>query len=103
MIVYEVNLLVDREVSDAYLAWLRPHIDEMLTFPGFLDARLWRRDADDEGEEDDGRARYTVHYHLEDRASLEAYFQGPAARMREDGLQRFGGRFQATRRILQET
>ena len=103
MILYEVNLQVDREIEDDYLAWLRPHIEEMLTFAGFIDAHLWTRAAEDEGEVPDQTARFTIHYQVTDREHLDAYFQGPAQRMRDDGLLRFEGQFTASRRILQRT
>ncbi|QDQ40331.1 DUF4286 family protein [Legionella geestiana] len=44
---------------------------------------------------------FTVHYRLQNRDSLEHYFKENAAAMREDGLRRFGGRFSASRRILE--
>ncbi|MEC9072583.1 MAG: DUF4286 family protein [Myxococcota bacterium] len=103
MIVYEVNLRVDEALVEEYLAWLRPHIEEMLAFPGFLGAQLWTRRAEDEGDAPDDTRRFTVHYQIATREDLEAYFQGPAQRMRGDGLKRFTGRFSATRRVLHPT
>lgn len=95
-VTYEVNLSVDAEVADAYLEWLHAHIGQMLALPGFLDARL----AEVLEPVEAGRRQWSVAYRLRDRAALEAYLAGPAARMREDGQRRFGGRFQASRRVL---
>ena len=99
MIVYEVNLTVDREIADDYAAWLGPHIEEMLALPGFESAE-WLEDVDYDDEE--GAApRWSVRYRLASHEDLTRYYEEHAERMRADGLDRFGTKFQATRRVLQ--
>ena len=93
MVIYEVNLTLEDEIAADFHAWLMEHVAEMLTFDGFRDAKLFR-------VEDESFHRLTVWYTVESRDALDRYFNGAASRMREDGLKRFGGRFQATRRIL---
>lgn len=39
-VVYEVNLEVDADIADAYVAWLVPHMAEMLAIDGFLQTTL---------------------------------------------------------------
>lgn len=39
-IVYEVNVSVDMNVSEEYKVWLKSHIEEILTLPGFLRTSL---------------------------------------------------------------
>ena len=99
-VVYEVNLAVERDVADAFAAWLAPHIDEMLGFDGFEGADWYERRPEDEGGDPDGPVLWTVGYRVRDRAALDAYLAGPAQRMRGDGLARFEGRFTASRRVL---
>ena len=41
MILYEVNLEISNEIFDEYMAWLRPHIQEMLRFQGFIKADIY--------------------------------------------------------------
>jgi antibiotic biosynthesis monooxygenase (ABM) superfamily enzyme len=96
VIVYEVNLQVDREIADAYRAWLRPHIAEIVALPGFFGAELF------EVLEPaaDGRLSLCVQYRLRDVDALQAYLDQHAARMRGEGLAKFGGRFSAQRRVL---
>ena len=94
MVVYEVNLTLDKDVVDEFRGWLDAHIQEMLTFPGFKHSKLMK-------VEEKSSWQMTVWYFVETRSALEAYFQGEAARMREEGLARFGGRFTASRRILE--
>ena len=96
MVIYEVNLAVDDDVAEAYAAWLAPHIDEVLAVPGFLSAEWFEVDVDDAG----GRRQWVVQYRVESREALAEYFDTHAARLRGDGLERFGGRFEASRRVL---
>lgn len=95
MIVYEVRAAVDAEVSQEYRAWLDAHIREILAIPGFTHAELLAEDADGE------RAVWTVRYHLESRDALAEYLREHAPRLREEGRTRFGGRFEATRRVME--
>lgn len=97
MLVYEVNVAVDAELRDAYLAWLHPHIDEICALDGFTGAACFEvRDP----LPDPGRVAFCVQYRLVDEAALEAYLREHAPRLRADGVARFGDRFSATRRVL---
>jgi quinol monooxygenase YgiN len=95
MVVYEVNLHVDADVAGAYRDWLGGHVRAILEIEGFVGATLYEQEA-----APDGRRHFTVHYRLRDRPSLDAYLRDHAARMREEGLARFGSRFSADRRVL---
>ncbi len=100
MVVYEVNLSVDRDIEQEFLSWLGGHVERVLRFPGFMGARIYRRDPRDEGAPDEQRFHLTVHYELPDRAAYEAYLERHAPAMRREGLERFPGRFAASRRLL---
>ena len=39
-VIYEVNLFVDEEHSESYIKWLVPHMEEMLSIDGFVNATL---------------------------------------------------------------
>ena len=101
MVIYEVNLRVDAEVATAFESWLVPHMDVMLECSGFQAAARWVRL--DPPDTDVPSVWWTVHYEVESMEALQAYFDGPAAQMRGDGLARFGGRFEATRRVLKRS
>lgn len=97
-VVYEVTLQVQPAIAADFRAWLLGHVAEMLTLPGFLDARLsvpLPADADADA------AVFCCQYRLRDAAALEAYLREHAPRMREQGRQRFGEGFSARRRVLQ--
>ncbi len=95
MILYEVRIAVDQELAGAYRTWLEAHIHEILALPGFEYAELLREEGSAE------RAVFVTHYWLRDRDALEGYLRDHAPRLRADGLQRFGDRFSAERRVLE--
>lgn len=96
-VVYEVNLDVDAAIRVDYLAWLRTHIAEICALDGFSGAECLEVLDPPPAP---GRASFCVQYRLVDGAALDAYLHEHAPRLRADGLARFGGRFNATRRVL---
>ena len=97
MVLYEVNLVVQKHLDGDYRPWLQAHIKEMLEFQGFERASLW---LETDSEQDDA-LRYTVHYEISSKADLEAYFTKHAERMRGDGLNKFPEGVRAERRIFE--
>ena len=74
-------------------------LEQMLEFEGFESVTWFEREAGMEGAHGDS-ALWTLQYHVGTRADLERYLVEGAARMRGDGLERFSGRFEASRRVL---
>ena len=95
MIVYEVRIEVEPAIADAYHDWLVPHVHEIIAIPGFTGAELFREDGDG------AHPVFTVRYHLETRRALEAYLREHAPRLRAEGEANFGGRFRASRRVME--
>jgi hypothetical protein len=97
MIAYEVNLDVDTEVFAPFRTWLDEHVRHMLALPGFVSAEiLERRDP----PPPEGRRCLCTIYVLDSEEDLQRYLREDAPHMRAEGLERFPGRFTATRRIL---
>lgn len=96
--IYEVTLSIDREVIDEFDQWLAHHVEQMLDLPGFVEAQVFEVEDDDQG-----RARRVTHYLLDSEAALELYLAGPAAEMRQAGVERFGERLGTERRVLHGT
>ena len=99
MIVYEVNVFVQRAIETAYRHWLEHHVAEILRLPGFIDAAIFEvimpaSDADE--------FALCMHYRLDSELSLENYLRDHAPRLRADGIARFGNNFRAERRVLRE-
>lgn len=87
--------------SFPFFSRLKPHIKEIVAIDGFQKASLWRRKAQDEDAADDGRVWYTVHYYVESRDALQTYYRDFAPALRADGIDRFGPKFDASRRVLE--
>ena len=96
MIIYEVNLNINREIYSEYKLWLMDHAKEMLQFPGFIQATLLKQEQDNVSEQE----KLTIQYQLESREDLEKYFIEFAPKMREEGIKRFKDKFSATRRVF---
>jgi hypothetical protein len=94
-VIYEVNLEADAAIEAAFDTWLRDHIADMLQLPGFRGAEVLT-----DASSPAGRVRRTVQYRLADQAALDAYLLEHAPRMRARGVERFGERFSAERRVL---
>jgi antibiotic biosynthesis monooxygenase (ABM) superfamily enzyme len=99
-IVYEVNLEVDAAIEAEYRAWLERHVAEILALPGFLGADVEQRL---DPAPPAGRFALCVRYRLCDQAALDHYLQVHAPSLRQQGLERFPGRFSAFRRVLQDS
>jgi quinol monooxygenase YgiN len=98
VIVYEVNLYVQRKVAAEYRVWLDAHVQEILALPGFLGAEVFERR---EPAPDAGEVALCTQYRLRDAAALADYLREHAPRLRADGIARFGDAFRAERRVLE--
>jgi len=98
MIVYEVNLFVQRAIEADYRPWLDTHVREMLSLPGFIDASVFECLQPAPGAD---QFAVCVHYRLNDEAALADYIREHAPRMRSEGIARFGTQFRGERRVLQ--
>lgn len=100
-VIYEVRLELDPEapaVIEAFDSWLPDHIAEMVRLPGFVSGQQVFEET--LGASESAWPARTVHYTLQDRAALDAYFSDHAERMQLEGRQRFGAHLRATRRIF---
>lgn len=95
-VVYAVRLEVDPGIIQEYDEWLLLHVREMLAFPGFQSARVYR------GREltADNRVVRIAAYEVRSQRELDSYLRTHAARMRKDGQRRFGTQFSASRQIV---
>ena len=66
MLIYEVNLVIDEPVYQDYLDWLLPHVKEMVSFDGFIDAKLYKNTED--------ACALVVCYRVESQQHLEHYY-----------------------------
>jgi hypothetical protein len=96
MVIYEVNLQINRDIFPDFISWLRLHVEHILTLPGFIKALYLKEQITD----DIDIQTLSIQYYLDSQASLDNYFENHAEAMRDDGLVKFPNQFSATRRIF---
>jgi len=100
MVIYEVNLFINKSIFDDYKKWLEEHITEMLMFQGFSEAKILSESDFGVANDNNVESKLTVQYVIQSRADLNDYFEKKASIMRKKGTDLFGDRFRAERRIL---
>jgi hypothetical protein len=102
VVIYEVNICIQKELSFDYARWLRLHIDDMLQLGCFLSAEIFVRHPKDEGEsvDDPLHSHFTVHYRARDREAVELYLREFAPEMRRKVSAEFQDQVKIHRRIL---
>lgn len=97
MIIYNVTVSVDEPLHEQWLVWMRhTHIPDVLATGHFLQARICRVLADDEGS-----VTYAVQYTCEDMAGYELYQALHAPRLRAESEKYYGSRAIAFRTLLE--
>ncbi|MBP9722779.1 MAG: DUF4286 family protein [Gammaproteobacteria bacterium] len=92
MIIYEVNIEVQKDILAEYKSWLKNHIIDMLVIDGFSSARIFT-------DINIGN-KLTVLYELESQEKLEHYFSHEAAQMRQITKELYGDKITINRRVL---
>lgn len=83
-------------LEEEWLAWMREHIAQVLGTGLFKDARLTRVLV----EEQDGSSTFSIQYKAISREALEIYYSKHAAKLRKEGLQKWGDNVLAFRTEL---
>lgn len=97
MIIYNVTINVDTDVHEEWLEWMKhTHIPDVMATGLFLDSRVCRVLADDEGG-----ITYAVQYTCADMATYERYRDEHAPRLQAETQKRYAGKFAAFRTLLE--
>ena len=97
MIIYNVTLSIDEEVSADWLVWMQEtHIPSIMDTGCFMECRLSKI----LGEQEGGTA-YSVMYLARDQAALDGYNITHAPDMQKAHADRFAGKFSAFRTSLE--
>ena len=124
-VLYEVNIRVLEEIADEYESWLDDHIQELLRIDGFESADWFVIEEDTEAQKIEDALRqavrldesipveireaaanpvrtrlFCVQYRLRDAEAFDHYLRYHAEQMRRQGIERFGSKFAATRRLM---
>ena len=98
MIVYNVTIKVDNEVTDAWVNWMKSeHMPELMSTGLFIDCRLCRLLEQDEVE----GVTYTAQYSLAGMDQYNDYIETHAEKMRDKSFKLFGGKFAAFRTVME--
>jgi len=99
MVIYSVTVAVDRDIEGDWLSWMADvHIPEVMKsgcFTGYEMLKVL------EPTGDERRASYRVRYQCESLKVLKHYQDEYAPTLQKDHLERYMGKFEATRKILE--
>jgi len=98
MVIYEVNINVNKEIYNDYYKWLISHMDDMLKIEGFKKVEIGLV----ENQDDDGKKKVRVSYTIDSYDNLQKYLTCHAPKMRSAAIEIFGDKFHADRRIILE-
>lgn len=88
MVTYEITAMVKDELCEAYESYMRErHIPDLIATGAFAGATLSRS----------APGRYRIRYEARDRASLDGYLSGHAARLRQHFAENFPQGVEVTR------
>ncbi|MEX1191074.1 MAG: DUF4286 family protein [Brumimicrobium sp.] len=96
MVVYNVTVSIDVNVSDEWLSWMREtHIPDVMSTGHFKECRICRV----QGEEEGGKT-YAIIYLAFSEEALNTYQEKHAPRLQAEHSKRFEGKFAAFRTLL---
>jgi predicted transport protein len=98
MIIYNVTVSIDKEVSDEWVAWMREvHIPDVMATGLFLEHRFAKVLLVD----DEGGLTYTTQYVCNSMSELQRYHGSHAPRLQADVKEKFDGKYVAFRTVLE--
>lgn len=99
MILYSVTCLVDDDIHDEWMAWMKEiHLPEVMATGKFISHQMFR--IDPHHESDDGTS-YNIQYTLENRDLYHDYAKNHGPALKAKTLEKFGDRVMAFRTILE--
>lgn len=97
MIVYNVTVNIDADVQERWIEWMKEvHIPDVMATGLFLESRMLRVLADDEGG-----ITYAIQYTAADMDHYELYRTEHAPRLQAEMMKHFDGKFAAFRTLLE--
>lgn len=83
---YCLRIQVPKEHRDSYSRWLEEHSQAVVDHPGFLRCHILQGP----DQQNPDFTIFHVRYELQDEQSFRNYLKGPAQKMRQEGLDKFG-------------
>lgn len=98
MILYNVTLNVELDIEQEWLQWMKEkHVPEVLATGYFFDCKTFKLLT----EEPQGTT-YAFQYYAENIGAVDSYLEGPAGKLRESVVQRYGTKVMAFRTVLEQ-
>ncbi len=96
MILYNVTIIIDDQVHDEWLQWMKEiHIPDVMATGLMIENKIARILAEEEGG-----TSYSIQYLLRSMEDYETYQQQHAPRLQAEHQQRYEGKFGAFRTLL---
>lgn len=96
MIIYNVTVVIDEDVSEEWLNWMQDvHIPDVMATGKFMDGKLSRIMAEEEG----GKS-YAIQYLCADMETYQAYQKDDSPALQKEHADRYAGKFVAFRTLL---
>lgn len=83
---YSLRILVPADKASSYESWLTAHSQEVTNQKGFRSCQILKGSSLDHQD----HVVFHVRYELANEDSFHAYLQGPAKKMRQEGVDMFG-------------
>lgn len=97
MIIYSVACQVDKDVAEKWEQYfIETHLDDVYN-SGCFTGYSFRK----ETENVDGRINFVSEYYCTSMANMEEYNAKHAAALKQDIMDKFGGKFSASRRFFE--
>ena len=94
MIIYQVKIKIEEEVEKEWLHWMKTaHVPDVLATGVVLSAQVLRSE--------DQERTYYFNYHFSSKQQYQIYHEKFGPKLKADTQQLYGGRFQASRQILE--
>lgn len=95
MIIYSVEITIDKIVHDTWLQWMKEtHIPELMNTNLFIDFKFFKNLSQDK------RTTYTIQYKLKNIENYYHYIEFFAAKLQKDHNDKFKNLFSAQRQLL---
>lgn len=99
MIIYNVTVLIKKDVEDSWLKWMKEvHIPDVLRTGYFLDWKLRKLLLPEVSSEE---STYVIEYTLQSLEKYNEYSEKAAPQLQNEHTEKFYGKFKATRTVYQ--
>ena len=100
MIIYSVTIRVKTDISDEWLQWMQGvHIPNMLNTGYFNSYKIFKILVP---ENEAGFIVYRVNYELDSFEKYSEYAQKEANRLQREAIEKYHGRFTASREVIEK-